>query len=218
MTHQHSEAIVLHALPFKECDRILTLFTPRGLLKLIVKIKKKEALHYAALTSPLTRADFYYNLGKKELHRFVEGVIHSQNIEIRQRYETLLAAQRMIEALLISQWADRSTPELYTLFSRYLEVLPSSVNPASLASSFQLKILKHEGLLHLRSPLTARWRLGGECYTEHEAPQGALSLSEEEEMQLVELCLSRSISQISSSLCASELEGKINALFLQAFA
>src|SRR5690242_12913797 len=97
------EAIVLQAISFKEYDRNLTLFSPQGVLKLFVRARKRDYFHFAALTSPLTHAEFHYRLGRKDLHYLSEGAIIKQHLRIREQYETLTAAEKMIQAVLHSQ-------------------------------------------------------------------------------------------------------------------
>lgn len=211
------EAIVLHAFPFKEYDRILTLLSPQGLLKLFVKCKKRDYLHFAALCSPLTHAEFHYRPGRKDLHTLSEGTILTQHIHIRERYETLKAAEGMVQALLRSQWPGKAVPKLYLLFLLFLDQLPSSKDPGTLATIFLLKILKHEGLLQLCTP-AATYRFGGERFSSRrEAPLGAHSFSEKEEGQLSELALSRSLVSIAEQSLPPEFREKIATLFDQAF-
>jgi len=210
-------AVVLRAFPFKDYDRILTLFSPFGLIKLFVKSKKREWLHYAALTSPLTEAEFHYTQGKKELHRFTEGAILKQNIRIRDRYENLLAAEKMVQALLNSQWPGRTAPKLYQLFSLFLEILPDSADPLTLSTIFLLKTMRHEGLLQLSADLSACSRYAGERYSTKEAPFGSLTLSSEEEALFTELALCRSLGQISACSVPKEFIEKMECLFSQTF-
>lgn len=212
-----TEAIVLHALPFKEYDRILTLFTPQGLLKLFIKIKKRDYLHFAALTSVLTHAEFHYKKGRQDLHRFSEGSILAQHVRIRDTYESLSAAHTMIQAIQQSQWLDRPAPQLFSLVCRFLHHFPKAKDPHLLTTTFLLKTLKHEGLLQLQPSITETYRFAGECYEKKQAPLGALLFTEEEEMQLVELVLCRSLSQLDEHKTNSEFQNKITSLFNQAY-
>ena len=65
------EGIVLHSLPFAERDRIITLMTPQGVIKLFVKGRKKLDLQRLALTSPFTRGDYLYQLRKSDRGSFI---------------------------------------------------------------------------------------------------------------------------------------------------
>ncbi len=209
------EAIVLQSIPFKEYDRILTLFSPQGMLKLIAKGRKKDYLHLNALTSPLTHGEFHYTQGRKDLHKLSEGSVLRQNLKIRDRYETLTTAEKMIRALFKSQWPGKAAPKLFSLFAQFLDHLPKSL-PETLYTVFLLKILRHEGVLELKAPLEACSRLGGERHPPNQPPPSALPFTEEEEQLLTELSLSRSLSACSITI-PNNFARKIETLFAQAF-
>jgi DNA repair protein RecO (recombination protein O) len=213
----NTEAIVLQAIPFKEYDRILTLFSPQGLLKFFVKVAKKEYLHLAALTSPLTLAEFHYTPGRKGLHRLVEGTILKQNIQIRESYTSLIIAEKMVYALLQSQWPDKPAPKLFALFILLLEHLPTVKEPSSFLTLFLLKLLRHEGLLQLSTPLQAVYRFAGERYSQKEAPPGALLFTEEEEELLTSLALTRFLPDLKECTLSTEFQKKIEILSAQTF-
>ena len=213
------EAFVLQALPFKEIDRILTLFSPQGLIKLFAKGKKRDLFHFAALTSPLTCAEFLYSLGRKDLHRFHEGSIIDQNIRLRERYETVMAAEKMVRALLDSQWIGKPAPHLFHLFFLFIQHLPSFKDPTSLATTFFIKLLAHEGVLHICEENSSNgiYRYAGERYSSKEAPSGAIPFSEAEEALLIQLATCRSLAQLMELHCAIPFQEKIETLVHQTF-
>ena len=211
-----TEGIVLQAIPFKDYDRILTLFSPAGLLKFFVKIRKRDYLHCAALTSPWTHVELHYTPGRKDLHRMTEGTILAQNLRLREKFETLASAETMVQALLRSQWQGKPAPKLYSLFRLFLEHLPASPAPPACASVFLIKILAHEGMLQLSSPQPT-CRYGGEQYLPSEAPPNHLSFSTEEEELLSQLALSRSLSHIASLALPTHFQTKISTLFHQVY-
>src|ERR1700722_2098610 len=211
------EAVVLQAILFREYDRILTLFSPQGVLKLFVKGNKRDYLHLAALTSPLTHAEFHYSQGRKDLHRLSEGTILKQNLLIRASYTTLTAAEKMIQALLQSQWPGKPAPKLFYLFSLFLDQIPYPKEYSTLITIFLLKILKHEGVLQLCTSLQSAYRFSGERYSQIDAPPGALLFTGEEEELLTELALTRSLSHIDGCILSLEFQKKIEILFAQTF-
>ncbi|MFC2049265.1 DNA repair protein RecO [Chlamydiota bacterium] len=218
-THQ-AEGIVLQTTPFKDYDRILTLFSPHGLLKFFVKISKRDYLHSAALTSPWTHIELHYTAGRKDLHRMTEGTILAQNLKLRDRFETLTAADTMVQALLRSQWQGKPAPKLYILFRLFLEHLPTCENPQAGATAFLIKILSHEGLLQLSSELSSPQptsRYGGEQYPPSHAPPGSIPFSSAEEALLSQLALSRSLSHITALTLPADFQTKIATLFSQVF-
>ena len=213
---QQVEGIVLQAVPYKDYDRILTLFAPTGILKFFVKIRKRDYLHFAALTSPWTRIELQYTLGRKDLHRVQEGTILAQNLCLRDSFANLTAADTMSQALLRSQWQGKAAPQLYSLFRLFLENLPISTAPSTYASAFLIKTLAHEGMLQLSTPQPS-CRYGGEQYHPSHAPPGYLTFSADEELLFSQLAVSRSLSHIGALTLPAELHTKIATLFGQVF-
>ena len=213
---QQVEGIVLQAIPYKDYDRILTLFAPTGILKFFVKIRKRDYLHFAALTSPWTRVELQYALGRKDLHRVQEGTILAQHLRLRDSFANLTAADTMSQALLRSQWQGKAAPQLYSLFRLFLEHLPHSAAPHTYASAFLIKMLAHEGMLQLSKPQQT-YRYGGEQYSASHAPPGHLTFSADEEHVLFQLAVSRSLSHIGALTLHAELHTKIGTLFSQVF-
>lgn len=212
------EGIVLQSFPFKEYDHILTLFTPQGLLKFFAKGKKQ----YNPLISPLTRGEYFFSQGRNDLHRLCEGSILSQNIKIRDSYENLKTAFFLIDALLRSQWPGKAAPQLYHLFSLFLQQIPEAKDPMSLGIAFLIKIVKHEGILQTASTCSlcekeAAYRYGGESFCEVHADNEAFLFLPEEEALLLKIagCLSMQI-LTEESYPPAFLE-KIKTLFAQCF-
>ena len=159
------EGIVLSRLQYQDYDQILTIFTlQEGLVKLICKQASRSKKGMNASTSPLTRAEFVYRLGKGEISRCDEVSVIQQYVALRQRLDYLESACDMLKALSQSQMLGKPAPALYALLSYYLEHLPLMQVPEVLALSFRLKILRHEGILDLEeegakvfSPEDLRW-------------------------------------------------------------
>jgi hypothetical protein len=121
----------------------------------------------------------------------------------------------MATAILKSQWQGKGAPRLFQLFSLFLDYLPKSSQPSTLATIFLLKILKHEGILQVCFPSQRGYRFAGEVYEEKEAPLGALCFSQHEEELLARMALARSLVEIADKKLSDELEKKINSLFSQ---
>jgi len=211
-----TEGIVLQAIPFKEYDRILTLFSSAGLLKFFVKVRKKDYLKCIALTSPWTRVELHYTLGRGDLHRMTEGFILSQHLRLRESLEILEAADTMTKAILHSQLQGKPAPKLYSLLCLFLHQLPSCHYPKSLASAFLIKILTHEGLLQL-STHQSTYRYGGELYFPQEAPPNHVVMTGEEEKMLSEITHSRSLPFMTSLSLSVDLQSKIATMFQQVY-
>lgn len=212
------EGIVLQSLPFKEYDQILTLFTPRGILKLYAKGKKQ----YNPLLSPLTQAEYLFIPGRNELHRFYEGSMISQNLKIRDTYENLESAFFLVDALLRSQWPGKSDPQLYYLFRLFLQQIPESHHPQSLIIAFLIKIMKQEGILQTQSICSVcekmgSYRYAGESFCTTHATKEACLFSLEEETLLLKIAACLSMQQLSSERAEPLFLEKVKKLFKQCF-
>lgn len=214
------EGIVLTAFPFREGDHIITLLTPSGILKIFIKSRKNRQ---NALAFPLTEGEYLYVQARSDLLRFHEGTILSQNIKIRDRLETLLTAEKMIQALLSSQWPGKPTPHLYQLFRLFLQKLPTLQSPTWMAPIFFLKILKHEGMLQMQPRCTTcgdaavMRRYGAERFCAKHAPLLAQEFSPDEEKMLYILTESRSFEKMLSIPLEEPFIEKVEILFNQAF-
>lgn len=148
MNDEKTEGIVLKTVPFKENDRILSLFTPdQGVMSLYVRglSKKKPAL--VNLTTPFCRAEYLYRKGRSDLYRFIDGTILDLHLPLRRSYHHLEYAGKMLQAILKSQLPGKSAKNLYHLLASYLKKLSEASFPETLWASFALKLLKYEGLL-----------------------------------------------------------------------
>ncbi|QVL58110.1 MAG: DNA repair protein RecO [Simkaniaceae bacterium] len=148
MNDEKTEGIVLKAVPFKENDRILSLFTPdQGVMSLYVRGLSRKNPSLVNLATPLCRAEFLFRKGRSDLHRFIDGSIIDLHLPMRRSYRHLEYAGKMLQAILKSQMPGKGAEGLYYLLSSYLKKLPDSPLPETLWTSFELKLLKYEGLL-----------------------------------------------------------------------
>ncbi|MDN3508446.1 MAG: DNA repair protein RecO [Candidatus Neptunochlamydia sp.] len=148
MNDEKTEGIVLKAVPFKENDRILSLFTPdQGVISLYVRrlSKKKPAL--MNLTTPPCRGEYLFRKGRSDLYRFIDGTILDLHLPLRRSYHHLEYAGKMLQAILKSQMPGKSAKNLYHFLASYLKKLSEASFPETLWASFALKLLKYEGLL-----------------------------------------------------------------------
>lgn len=144
---EKSKGIVLRAIPFKERDRILTLFTETsGMVSLIVNgLGKKN--HSLGLVTPLTEGEFLYLKGNSTLYRFQDGTIVNEHLTLRTEWKYLETAGEMTRLLVQTQFPEKPAPTLYRLFSAYLKQIPHFHHQTTLLASFILKLLQHEGML-----------------------------------------------------------------------
>ncbi|WP_194848327.1 DNA repair protein RecO [Candidatus Neptunochlamydia vexilliferae] len=150
MNEERSEGIVLRAIPHKENDRILTLFTPgRGVMSLYVRGLSRTRPALVNLTTPLCRAEFVFRKGRSDLYRFIDGTILDMHLPLRKSYSLLEVGSKMALTILHSQLPGKSSERLYALLTSFLKALPNASHPKTLWATFQLKFLKAEGLLAL---------------------------------------------------------------------
>lgn len=202
----HTEGIVLKCMPFKEYDKIITLFTPEeGLLNLFVKGSRRSLLELIALTTPFTAAEYLYSKGNSTLGRFQEGALLNQHLKLRDSFSCLQAAEQLSCAISTSQWPGKPSPQLYMLFRLFLEKLPLVSFPSSLVAAFLLKILKADGSLQsdplcsiCHSAVEESFRFRGERFCRLDAPPEAFFFTPHEESLFSLLAHSRAFSDFLS--------------------
>jgi DNA repair protein RecO (recombination protein O) len=198
MKQVRSEGIVLHSFDYKERERIVSVFTLKeGMISLIIKRLSKNKPALINLTSPLCQAEFLYQKGKSDLYRFIDGTILNLHLPLRRSYHHLQYGGKMIQAIRSSQMPGKRAPALYCLLLSYLKKLPEFEKPEILWTSFQLKLLKHEGLLSLTKQCTtckekpALRLVEGESFCPSCAPSSSYPFSEKEWAELFILTHSR---------------------------
>ncbi len=207
--------IVLSVLDFREKDQIVTVFSPGGLIKFFIRGKRSP------LMVCLTEGEFVYAEGRGELNRFRDGTIINQNLRLRERFESLEAAGRVVRGVLQSQLLGKAAPDLYQLMRFILRMLPDVEHPEDLATIFLIKALKHEGLFQqshqcsLCDGATASLRYGGERFCTQHAPLEALKLTDLEERRLVEVAEGRVLKELLTQPLG--LQRHVDTLFSQAF-
>lgn len=215
------EAIVLRSIEFKERQRIITLLTREsGVLSLIVNGIHQKKGSLINLTTPLCRGEFHYRKGKSDLHRFLDGSIADMHLPLRQSYDHLEAASLYLQAIHTSQLPGKPAPILYALCASYLKQLKEFDHPKTLAGSFYLKILKHEGLIALHpkchqcnEPAQA---LGeGENLCINCSRQESLRFTPEEWEELLILSSARSFDDLQTVELTDSLFELIKHLFTQ---
>jgi DNA repair protein RecO (recombination protein O) len=149
MQEEKTEGIVLRSLDYKERHRIITLFTPLGCISLIVRSISKKNTRLLSLTTPFCHAEYLYLRGNSELLTFRDGSVLDPHLTLRQSLKSLQIAGELARTILTSQLADKPAPALFALYKSYHHQVPQFNNSEVLVASFQLKLLKHEGLLNL---------------------------------------------------------------------
>jgi DNA repair protein RecO (recombination protein O) len=220
MHEEKTEGIVLRSQDFKERHRIITLYSPEGLISLIVKNISRKNTRLLSLTTPFTLAEYHYRRGQSELLSFHDGTLLDDHLILRQSYTSLQAAGALANAILSSQMPGKSSPALFVLYKSYHKQVPGFTDPAALIASFYLKLLKHEGHLTI-SPHCAicdntasRFLHEGESLCSKHPAQDAFHFSPAEWELLLTLDNAQQFSILRSLTLPPTFSQKINALFL----
>ncbi len=147
-----TEGIVLRSQDYKERHRLITLFTPQGLISLIVKSISRKNTRLLSLTTPFCHGEYHFRRGQSELLRFLDGTILDDHFHLRQSLASLQTAGALANAILTSQMASKPAPALFALYRSFHNQVPHFSDPTILLASFQLKLLKHEGLFAIDAP------------------------------------------------------------------
>lgn len=147
MSFSTTKAIVLRSLPFKDRQRILTLFSEQfGILSMILKgisSKKHQLLCFGEL---FCEAEFTFIKKRSDLVIFSEAHLLNQHLELRTNLTFLQAASSLLQVIIRSQLPGKPDPDLYALLSTFLKQIPHFPTPNALLTCFYLKFLKHEGV------------------------------------------------------------------------
>lgn len=220
MHEEKTEGIVLRSQDYKERHRIITLFSPQGLISLIVKGISRKNARLLTLTTPFNHGEYIFCQGRSDLFRFHDGTILNDHLDLRQNLRSLQAAGALANAILTSQMIGKPAPALFALYKSYHKQIRGFDDPAPLLASFYLKLLKHEGLLSL-SPNCTSCKAGtaqaldnGESFCSLHAGQGAISFSSSEWERLLSLEGVLQFSTLRSLDLSPLFLKKIQALFL----
>jgi DNA repair protein RecO (recombination protein O) len=220
MHEEKTEGIVLRSQDYKERHRIITLFSPQGLISLIVKGISRKNARLLTLTTPFNHGEYIYYQGRSDLFRFHDGATLNDHLDLRQNLRSLQTAGALANAVLTSQMTGKPSPALFALYKSYHRQIRSFDDPEPLLASFYLKLLKHEGLLSLSSHCAsckegmAQAFDNGESFCYQHARQGAISFSSSEWEKLLSLESAPQFSTLRSLQLPSLFLKKVQALFL----
>jgi DNA repair protein RecO (recombination protein O) len=222
-----TEGVVINAIPFRNYDCILTLFTPiDGLIKLFYRgaysSKKGSG---SGTTNPLSIVEIVYTKGRGDLYSCIEISVINHHLGLRNHLPTLEAACEMLKCISATQMPGKIAPDLYQLLLIYLGKLPQMENPQTLITSFRLKLLRYEGLLALLSHCSVCsglidevWIYKSEAFCCPHTPLKALSFTKQERSQVEYLAFCRDLSQLSNIEVSTVLSKKIFRLFEESLA
>ncbi len=149
MQEEKTDGIVLRSQDYKERHRIITLFTPDGLISLIVRGISRKNARLLSLTTPFCHGEYHYIKGRSELMSFRDGSVIDDHLHLRQSLKALQTAGSLANAILSSQMAGKPAPALFALYKSYHGQVTQFNDTEVLLSSFYLKLLKYEGYLNI---------------------------------------------------------------------
>ena len=220
MDYIETNSITFTYVPYSEKDRIVTLFTKNlGLITLRIKNLSIKKTALFALSAPFTKA----NLTLKQRNGFYslyDVEILKEASDIKKSFSYLSIASKMAKAITKSQLEHKRAIPLYTLFSSYLEKIPLFSKPKLLLSSFYLKTLRYEGLIHIKPTCNrciknTSFFSQGEGLCENCAPAFSHPLSELELKAFVSLLEERSFSGLEKIHLSQLGEEKIHTIFYE---
>ncbi len=143
MLYKKTEGVILKIVPYLDSAKIIKIFT-KDLGIISVWDKKKKPCFSL---SPLVHAEF--SLKKKETSDFFflqDHTFLSAFEGIRRELSLIKAFSHMAKGIFFLQ---REDSQLFSLFLFLLKKLEKGKNPSAIIASFYIKMLHHEGLLHL---------------------------------------------------------------------
>lgn len=219
MHEEKTEGIVLRSQDYKERHRIITLFSPLGLISLIVKSISRKNAHLLTLTTPFSHGEYIYLQGRSDLLRFHDGTVLDDHLDLRQHLKLLQTAGALANAILTSQMIGKPAPALFALYKSYHKQICCFDDPAPLLASFYLKLLKHEGQLSISShcascqSASAQFLYNGESFCSQHAEHRAISFSFSEWETVLMLNNVQQFSVLRTLCLSSSLLQKIQGLF-----
>lgn len=216
------EGLVIRSFAYGEYDKILHIFTPdEGVIHLIAKGAMRPKKMGSLSIEPLTLATFYLKQKPhNKLFQCVEAVPSRLHSFLRRRMDKLDCACRMAMSVAQTQMSNQPAPLLFSLLCYYLKKLETSENTASILASFQLKLLRHDGVLSFparccvcEANLSKFWFYEDLAYCQSHAPAPAGQFDENEVHQLALLTMTTEFTDIESMNLPVELPQKICLFF-----
>ncbi len=217
-----TEGVILRVIPFRDYDQILSIFTAdAGLIKVLYKGSRGKRQRGQGMTIPLTKVEVIYREKRGEIFSCHEMTLLDSFSFLRKKLLDLEVACDLVQALLASQFLGKSATQLYALLCFYLVKIPHTVNPWILATSFRLKLLKHDGLIAFPFRCCECWQsLQGLAFTRdseswcpNHQPVGSLIWEQAELQLLYRLATCQSYREICSNEISLGLQNKMMAFF-----
>ncbi|ACZ33566.1 DNA repair protein RecO [Chlamydia pneumoniae LPCoLN] len=196
--------VVLRSRPLGKNHTLTTLFTPEGLFTFFAKQGQTLQCDYRETLVPISLGKYTLHRNGSRLPKLTHGDILNAFEAIKQTYALLEASGKMIQALLASQWKEKPSHKLFSLFLNFLHRIPESNNPEFFAAIFVLKLLQYEGILDLTPACSlckaslpyACYRYQGHKLCKKHQHKQAISIEKEEEQILQAIIHAKQFSEL----------------------
>lgn len=220
--YHRTEGIVLRAFPYRDYDQIVSLFTAdAGVIKIMCYGSRSQRSKWRSLCLPLTRVEIVYREKLGEIFECSDLTLMDAHSSLKQQFQHMEAACDLLNALHLSQLPGKEAPQLYALLIFYLNKIPLAKDPWTLAMSYRLKLLKHEGIMgypsicHECQQLLVReafWLRSEMLCAQHQVP-GSLYLSQADLQLIHHLAFSQNYRDLAEVILPDEFKNKVHRLF-----
>ncbi|QXE27412.1 DNA repair protein RecO [Chlamydia buteonis] len=191
--HTLTPAITLKNLPQGKHHCITTIFSPLGLLTFFAKQGQSLYYDFRDALIPLSLGIYSLDHSPPKMRKLLFAEVKNTFSAIKSELPLLQAAGKMTQSILGSQWQEKPSQELFSLFLNFLHRLPESKNPEMFAATFLLKLLQYEGILDLSTTCasckktilsSSFYRHKGRKFCIEHRPKSAVIIENEEEQIL----------------------------------
>jgi DNA repair protein RecO len=219
---QRAEGIILRAVPFRDYDHILTIFTEEvGIIKVLYYGSRSRKRGAGGLCMPLTKVEVDYRDRGGDIFICQEMALLEPYSFLRSNLSWLEAGCDLLNVVYLSQFTGKPSTGLYNLLVKFLEKIPSVTVLSALAVSFRLKLLCHDGFTTIPFVCSeCREQLVVTAYTQQSEgwcsvhrPIGCEVWSNKSLAQVYHLAGSRSFAEISAEHVSIELQRQVVRLF-----
>ncbi len=209
--------VLLRSFPYLANHRILKIFTPaKGLLSLIARNVHATK---SAWANPFCIAEWVIKSSTNtDLHSLHEASLLTPLLHLRESYSVMSSAGSIAQELLRSQLPGKPAPKLYELLIACLKYI--ALNPPGIKEAFRLKLLHHEGLIHLgdccgKCDQQAEALLFGESVCLRHSGQAAVVFNPAEWRLLMQLGSARRFTELQEVKIPLSFAEKMEKLFVE---
>ncbi|MBQ8498630.1 DNA repair protein RecO [Chlamydia sp.] len=215
--------VVLAHSPSEKQHVIAKIFSPAGLVSAFAKNGSSLSCDFRESLLPISFSLFTIQHTPPKIRKVLQGELKDPFSAIKNSYPLLQSTGKMVQAILKTQWHEKPSPHLFSLFLNFLQRIPETPHPQFFSSMFLLKLLQHEGSLDLSYSCasckisldsTTIYRYEGELFCEKHAHEETIPFSLKEEQILRAIVKAKKFQEL---MCLAEfplgIDSKIDTLF-----